>query len=249
MCQPYWRITLELKEQRHNFRYLDIVTVSFAVILILSNFASSAKIIDWGLSLGQIRMAFDAGTVFFPFAYIFGDVLTEVYGYSRSRRVIWLGFGALVFSFLMFLLIRLLPGEASWQQSVGQSAFDSILGGVSFGGIVLSSILGYLFGSFSNAVVMALMKSVTKGKYLWVRTISSTIIGEFVDSLIFVAVATLTGVFPRELFWSLTLTNYIFKVLVEVLFTPATYKIVNKLKQAEGVDIYSDLSDLTPIGF
>ena len=240
---------LEQKEQRHNFKYLDTVTVSFAVILILSNFASSAKIIDWGFSLGRIRMAFDAGTVFFPFAYIFGDVLTEVYGYSRSRRVIWLGFGALVFSFLMFLLIRLLPGEATWQQTVGQPAFDSILGGVSFGGIVLSSILGYLFGSFSNAVVMALMKSVTKGKFLWVRTISSTIIGEFVDSLIFVAVATLTGVFPRELFWSLTLTNYIFKVLVEILFTPATYKIVNKLKQAEGVDIYSDLSDLSPIGF
>jgi len=240
---------LEQKEQRHNFKYLDIVTVSFAVILILSNFASSAKIIDWGFSLGSVRMAFDAGTVFFPFAYIFGDVLTEVYGYSRSRRVIWLGFGALIFSFLMFLLIRLLPGEASWQQSVGQSAFDSILGGVSFGGIVLSSILGYLFGSFSNAVVMALMKSLTKGKFLWVRTISSTIIGEFVDSLIFVSIATLTGVFPRELFWSLTLTNYIFKVLVEVLFTPATYQIVNKLKQAEGVDVYSDLSDLSPIGF
>ncbi len=240
---------MEQKEQRHNFKYLDIVTVSFTVILILSNFASSAKIIDWGFSIGKVRMAFDAGTVFFPFAYIFGDVLTEVYGYSRSRRVIWLGFGALVFSFLMFLLIRLLPGEATWQQTVGQAAFDSILGGVSFGGIVLSSILGYLFGSFSNAVVMAVMKSITKRKFLWVRTISSTIIGEFVDTLIFVAVATLTGVFPPALFWSLTLTNYLFKVLVEVLFTPATYKIVNKLKQAEGVDIYSDLSDLSPIGF
>ena len=240
---------MEQKEQRHNFKYLDVVTVSFAVILILSNFASSAKIIDWGFSLANVRMAFDAGTVFFPFAYIFGDVLTEVYGYSRSRRVIWLGFGALVFSFLMFLLIRVLPGEATWQQTVGQSAFDSILGGVSFGGIVLASILGYLFGSFSNAVVMALMKSITKGKYLWARTISSTIIGEFIDSLIFVGVATLTGVFPRELFWSLTLTNYIFKVLVEILFTPATYKIVNKLKQSEGVDIYSDLSDLSPLSF
>ncbi len=240
---------MEQKEQRHNFKYLDIVTVSFAVILILSNFASSAKIIDWGFSLGKVRMAFDAGTVFFPFAYIFGDVLTEVYGYSRSRRVIWLGFGALVFSFLMFFLIRVLPGEATWQATIGQSAFDSILGGVSLGGIVLSSILGYLFGSFSNAVVMALMKSITKGKYLWARTISSTIVGEFVDSFIFVAVATLTKVFPPELFWSLTLTNYFFKVLVEILFTPATYKIVNKLKQVEGVDIYSDLSDLSPLSF
>ena len=157
---------MELKEQRHNFKYLDIVTVIFTIVLILSNFASSAKIIDWGFSLGGVRMAFDAGTVFFPFAYIFGDVLTEVYGYSRSRRVIWIGFGSLVFSFLMFLLIRVLPGEATWQQTVGQPAFDSVLGGVSFGGIVLSSILGYLFGSFSNAVIMALMKSVTKGNFL-----------------------------------------------------------------------------------
>ena len=240
---------MELKEQRHNFKYLDIVTVIFTIVLILSNFASSAKIIDWGFSLGGVRMAFDAGTVFFPFAYIFGDVLTEVYGYSRSRRVIWIGFGSLVFSFLMFLLIRVLPGEATWQQTVGQPAFDSVLGGVSFGGIVLSSILGYLFGSFSNAVIMALMKSVTKGKFLWVRTISSTIVGEFLDSLIFVAIATLTHVFPRELFWSLTLTNYIFKVLVEVLFTPATYLVVSKLKKAEDVDVYSDLSDLSPLSF
>lgn len=240
---------MELKEQRHNFKYLDIVTVIFTIVLILSNFASSAKIIDWGFSLGGVRMAFDAGTVFFPFAYIFGDVLTEVYGYSRSRRVIWIGFGSLVFSFLMFLLIRVLPGEATWQQTVGQPAFDSVLGGVSFGGIVLSSILGYLFGSFSNAVIMALMKSVTKGKYLWVRTISSTIVGEFLDSLIFVAIATLTHVFPRELFWSLTLTNYIFKVLVEVLFTPATYMVVSKLKKAEDVDVYSDLTDLSPLSF
>ena len=240
---------MELKEQRHNFKYLDIVTVIFTIVLILSNFASSAKIIDWGFSLGGVRMAFDAGTVFFPFAYIFGDVLTEVYGYSRSRRVIWIGFGSLVFSFLMFLLIRVLPGEATWQQTVGQPAFDSVLGGVSFGGIVLSSILGYLFGSFSNAVIMALMKSVTKGKFLWVRTISSTIVGEFLDSLIFVAIATLTHVFPRELFWSLTLTNYIFKVLVEVLFTPATYMVESKLKKAEDVDVYSDLSDLSPLSF
>ena len=240
---------MELKEQRHNFKYLDIVNVIFTIVLILSNFASSAKIIDWGFSLGGVRMAFDAGTVFFPFAYIFGDVLTEVYGYSRSRRVIWIGFGSLVFSFLMFLLIRVLPGEATWQQTVGQPAFDSVLGGVSFGGIVLSSILGYLFGSFSNAVIMALMKSVTKGKFLWVRTISSTIVGEFLDSLIFVAIATLTHVFPRELFWSLTLTNYIFKVLVEVLFTPATYMVVSKLKKAEDVDVYSDLSDLSPLSF
>ncbi len=116
-----------------HFKYLDLVMVAFTVILILSNFASSAKIIDWGFSIGKIPLAFDAGTVFFPFAYIFGDVLTEVYGYSRARRVIWVGFGALVFTFLMFWLVRVLPGEAGWQQTVGQEAFESVLGGISFG--------------------------------------------------------------------------------------------------------------------
>lgn len=244
---------METKANENNnalqFKYLDLVTVAFTVILILSNFGSSAKIIDWGISIGNIRLAFDAGTVFFPFAYIFGDILTEVYGYSRTRRVIWVGFGALVFTFLMFWLIRVLPGESLWQQTVGQDAFESILGGISFGGIVLASILGYLIGSFANSVIMAIMKKLTGGKHLWMRTIGSTIIGEFLDSAIFIAIASLTGVFPWELFWSLTLTNYIFKVAIEVLFTPVTYWFTRKLKHAEGTDVYSDLTDLNPLSF
>ena len=232
-----------------NFKYLDLVMVAFTVILILSNFASSAKIIDWGISIGKIPLAFDAGTVFFPFAYIFGDVLTEVYGYSRARRVIWIGFGALIFTFFMFWLIRDLPGESYWQETVGQEAFDAVLGGISFGGIVLASVLGYLIGSFANSAIMAIMKKLTNGRHLWMRTIGSTIIGEFLDSAIFIAIASLTGVFPWELFWSLTLTNYIFKVAIEVLFTPATYWLTRKLKHAEGVDIFSDLNDLNPLSF
>lgn len=232
-----------------HFKYLDLVMVAFTVILILSNFASSAKIIDWGISIGKIPLAFDAGTVFFPFAYIFGDVLTEVYGYSRARRVIWVGFAALIFTFLMFWLIRVLPGEALWQQTVGQEAFESVLGGISFGGIVLASVLGYLIGSFANSVIMAIMKKLTNGKHLWTRTIASTIIGEFLDSAIFIAIASLTGVFPWDLFWSLTLTNYIFKVAIEVLFTPLTYWFTTKLKRSEGVDVYSDLQDLSPLSF
>ena len=232
-----------------HFKYLDLVMVAFTVILILSNFASSAKIIDWGISIGKIPLAFDAGTVFFPFAYIFGDVLTEVYGYSRARRVIWVGFAVLIFTFLMFWLIRVLPGEALWQQTVGQEAFESVLGGISFGGIVLASVLGYLIGSFANSVIMAIMKKLTNGKHLWTRTIASTIIGEFLDSAIFIAIASLTGVFPWDLFWSLTLTNYIFKVAIEVLFTPLTYWFTTKLKRAEGVDVYSDLQDLSPLSF
>jgi hypothetical protein len=237
------------KDKDIHFKYLELVMVAFTVILILSNFASSAKIIDWGISIGNIPLAFDAGTVFFPFAYIFGDVLTEVYGYSRARRVIWVGFSALIFTFLMFWLIRVLPGETSWQATVGQEAFDSVLGGISFGGIVLASVLGYLIGSFSNSVIMAVMKKLTNGKHLWMRTIGSTIIGEFLDSAIFIAIASATGVFRWELFWSLTLTNYIFKVTIEVVFTPATYWLTKRLKRAEGVDVYSDLKDLTPLSF
>lgn len=240
---------LETSKPISQFKYLDLVTVAFTVVLVLSNFASSAKIIDWGLSIGNIPLAFDAGTVFFPFAYIFGDILTEVYGYARSRRVIWIGFISLIFTFLMFWLIRVLPGEQSWLQTVGQDAFNSVLGGISFGGIVLASVLGYLIGSFSNSIIMAVLKKVTSGKHLWLRTIGSTIIGEFLDSAIFILIASLTGVFPWALFWSLTLTNYVFKVAIEVLFTPATYIFTNRLKKSEGIDVYSDLSDLNPLSF
>ena len=231
------------------YRYLDIVTVVFTLVLALSNIASSAKLIDWGISLGGVPLAFDAGTLFFPVAYIFGDILTEVYGYKISRRVIWIGFLGLVFTALMFFLIQKLPGEATWLNSVGQSAYDKILGGVSSGGIILASFLGYLGGSFSNAVIMALLKHATQGKWLWVRTIGSTLIGELVDTAVFIAVGSLTRVFPWELFLTLTLTNYLFKVGVEVLMTPATYWVTNRLKKAENLDTYSDLSDLTPLAF
>jgi hypothetical protein len=236
-----------LIDPHHRFKNLDIIAVIFTLILVLSNFASSAKIIDWGLSIGNLPLAFDAGTLFFPVAYIFNDVLTEVYGYSKSRRVIWLGFGSLVFTFLMFLLIQKLPGEANWLQTVGQEAFDKILYGISFGGLVLASISAYLVGSFSNAVLMAVMKHWTKGKYLWTRTIFSTIIGEFLDSLVFILVASLTKVFPWEIFWTLVITNYIFKVLVEVVMTPVTYRVISFLKKTEGIDGYSDLNDLNPL--
>lgn len=237
----------KLIDPQHRFKNLDIIAVIFTLVLVLSNFASSAKIIDWGVSIGKLPLAFDAGTLFFPVAYIFNDVLTEVYGYSKSRRVIWLGFGSLIFSFLMFFIIQRLPGEAYWAQTVGQEAFDKVFYGISFGGLVLASIAAYLVGSFSNAILMAVMKHLTEGKHLWVRTISSTIVGEFLDSLVFILVGTLTKVFPWELFWTLVITNYIFKVLVEVVMTPITYRVVGTLKKSEGIDGYSDLKDLNPL--
>jgi len=155
----------------------------------------------------------------------------------------------LAFTALMFLLIQRLPGESTWLNTVGQTSYDKILGGVSSGGIVLASFLGYLSGSFSNAVIMAILKHTTRGKWLWLRTISSTIVGELVDTAVFIAVGSLTRVFPWELYLTLTLTNYLFKVGIEVIMTPATYWVTSRLKKAENLDTYSDLSDLTPLAF
>lgn len=221
-----------------SFRYLDLVMALFITVLIISNIASSAKIVDWGVSIGNLPLAFDAGTFLFPISYIFGDVLTEVYGFKRSRRVIWVGFGALALSALTLAAVRAMPGEAAWQGYAGQAAYDAILGGMSTGGIVLASLLAYLVGEFSNSVILSRLKVATSGRWLWLRTISSTLVGEGVDSVIFILVATLAGVFPWELFTTLVLTNYIFKVSVEVLFTPLTYWVVARLKAAEQVDVY-----------
>ncbi len=231
------------------FKYLDIITVVFVLVLVLSNIASSAKIIDWGISLGPIPLSFDAGTILFPISYIFGDVLTEVYGYKRSRRIIWIGFGALVFSAIIFWLVQVLPGEASWQAQVGQDAYNKILGSMSSGGIILASLAGYFAGSFSNAIMMAVMKVMTRGKLLWTRTIGSTIVGQAFDTFTFILVASALGVFPWSIFWSLTITNYIFKVAIEAIMTPATYWVVNKLKKTEGVDIYDEGTGYSPFKF
>jgi uncharacterized integral membrane protein (TIGR00697 family) len=210
----------------------------FVTVLIVSNIASSAKIVDWGISLLGIPLAFDAGTLLFPLSYIFGDILTEVYGYRASRRVIWTGFACLALSALVFSVVRILPGEANWQKYAGDAAYLAILGGMSSGGIVLASLAGYWSGEFSNSFVLAKMKLLTRGRWLWTRTIGSTLVGELVDTAVFVIVASLFKVFPWELFLTLTLTNYLFKVGVEALMTPVTYLIVNTLKRAEGEDYY-----------
>ena len=225
-------------ERKKGYRYYDLIMVIFVTILLLSNIASSAKIVDWGVSLFGLPLAFDAGTILFPISYIFGDVLTEVYGFRRSRRVIWVGFGALIFSSLVLALIRILPGEAAWQEYAGQNAYDAILGGMSRGGIVIASLVAYLIGEFSNSVALAKIKVKTEGRFLWVRTIGSTLIGQGFDTLIFVTVATLLGVFPWVIWGSLVVSNYIFKVGIEALMTPATYLVVSKLKKEENEDYY-----------
>ena len=232
-----------------SFKYLDILMVFFVLVLVLSNIASSAKIIDWGIQLGPLPLSFDAGTLLFPISYILGDVITEVYGFKHSRRIIWIGFGALIFSAGVFWLVQALPGEEIWEAKVGQETYNQILGSMSSGGIVLASLAGYFAGSFSNAILMAGMKLLTKGKLLWTRTISSTIVGEAVDTFTFILVASALGVFPWSLFWSLTVTNYIFKVGIEATVTPLTYWIVNKLKKVEGVDVFDRDTSLSPFKF
>ena len=244
---PKVKKTANQPEKERTYRYFDLVMVLFVTVLITSNIASSAKIVDWGFSIFKVRMAFDAGTLLFPVSYIFGDVLVEVYGFKRSRRVIWAGFGMLALSALLFSAVRAMPGETNWQNYVGQTAYDAILGGMSSGGIVIASLMAYLAGEFSNSIIMAVMKIATKGKWLWMRTIGSTIVGEGVDTIIFVLIATLTGVFQWEVFASLVLTNYLFKVGIEVIFTPITYQVVRFLKKAENEDFYDTNTRFTPI--
>ncbi len=229
-----------------NYRYLDMITALFVTVLLVSNIASSAKIVDWGFSVLGVRLAFDAGTLLFPVSYIFGDILTEVYGYKRSRRVIWTGFFCLGLSAVVFGVVRILPGEATWQQYAGQQAYNAILGGMSTGGIVLASLLGYWTGEFSNSFTLAKMKILTRGRWLWSRTIGSTLVGELVDTCVFISVASVFRVFPWSLFITLVLTNYIFKCSVEAIMTPVTYWVVNNLKRREQEDYYDRGTNFTP---
>jgi uncharacterized integral membrane protein (TIGR00697 family) len=228
------------------YRYLDLITAVFVTVLVVSNIASSAKIVDWGFSIFGVRMAFDAGTLLFPVSYIFGDILTEVYGYKNSRRVIWAGFFCLALSAGVFALVRVLPGESQWQQYAGDAAYLAILGGMSSGGIVLASLAGYWSGEFTNSFTLAKMKILTRGRWLWMRTIGSTIVGELVDTVVFVIIASLFKVFPWELFLTLTVTNYLFKCGVEALMTPVTYAVVAALKRVENEDYYDRETDFNP---
>ena len=229
-------------------KYLDIITAFFVTVVIVSNIASSAKIVDLGFSVFGIRMAFDGGTLLFPIVYILGDVLTEVYGFKAARRVIWTGFAALALTVLVLFVLRILPPEAIWEASVGNTAYNSVLGGMSTGGIALASLLAYFTGEFVNSVLLSRIKVLMKGKHLWIRAIGSSIAGELLDTFIFILAATITGVFPRNLFLSLVLTNYLLKLSIEVLVLPITYKTVRYLKKRENIDHYDIGITYRPIG-
>jgi len=227
-----------MNSQPTSFKYLDVIASFFIGILIVSNIASSAKIVDLGISLFTIPLVFDGGTILFPFVYVLGDVLTEVYGFKTARRVIWIGFAAMALTTAVFFTLGVMPGEAMWEEQAGSGAYNAILGGMSYGGIVIASLAAYLAGEFSNAALLSKLKVKMQGRMLWVRTIGSSLVGQFLDTVIFVLIATITGVFGWEIFWSLVITNYILKVGIEALVTPFTYKVSGFLKKKEGADVY-----------
>jgi queuosine precursor transporter len=218
-----------------NYRYLDFITAFFVAVLLISNTVSVKPVRLW-------LFTYDGGTILFPLSYIFGDILTEVYGYARSRRVIWLGFSATALMAVMYILIGRLPAAGDWPF---QKDYQNILGLAPR--IVAASLIAYFSGEFSNSFVLAKMKILTRGRWLWSRTIGSTLVGEMVDTLLFVIIAFLGAPgYPTRLLGAIVISNYVFKVGVEVLFTPATYAIVGFLKRREREDHYDYQTDFSP---
>ena len=223
------------------FRYYDFVMAAFVAILLLSNVIGAGKVAQVTLP-GIGPWPFGAGILFFPVSYVIGDVLTEVYGYARARRVIWAGTAAVVFMAFMSWVVVALPPAPSWGN---QAAYAVIFGQVPR--IVLASVLAFWAGEFVNSYVMARMKVWTGGKHLWTRTIGSTILGEGVDSLIFYPVAFLGAEgFTPQLVVTVLFTQWALKVAWEVVLTPLTYVVVGALKRAEGVDVFDRSTDFTP---
>lgn len=224
-----------------SFRYFDLVMVAFVTILVCSNLIGPAKIAQIDAPLFGV-LTFGAGVLFFPISYVFGDVLTEVYGYARSRRVIWAGFAALAFASFMAWVIVQLPPAPFWHN---QPAYE-----VAFGStwrIALASLVAFVCGEFVNSFVLAKMKIWTEGRWLWTRTIGSTIFGEGVDSLLFYPLAFYgTGIIPDDKLPLVMAAQFFTKVAVEVAFTPLTYKIVAWLKAAEHEDYYDRKTDFNP---
>jgi uncharacterized integral membrane protein (TIGR00697 family) len=230
-----------MNQAQRQYRYYEFVMAAFVTVLICSNLIGPAKIAQVELPLVGV-FAFGAGALFFPISYIFGDVLTEVYGYARSRRVIWAGFGGLAFAALMAWVVVHLPPAPFWSN---QPAYEIAFG--SAWRVAAASLFAFLCGEFVNSYVLAKMKIWTEGRWLWTRTIGSTIFGEGVDSLLFYPLAFWgSGMIPDERLPQVMLAQFITKVGVEIVFTPVTYKIVGWLKRAEHEDYYDRDTDFNP---
>jgi len=228
-------------QQARSYRYYDLVMVAFVTVLVCSNLIGPAKISQISLPIVG-TLTFGAGVLFFPISFIFGDILTEVYGYAKSRRVIWAGFAGLAFASLMAWMIVALPPAPFWQN---QGAYEIAFG--SAWRVSLASLVAFAAGEFVNSFVLAKMKIWTNGRWLWTRTIGSTIFGEAVDSLLFYPLAFYnSGIIPNDKLWLVVVAQFVAKVAVEVVLTPVTYKIVAFLKKAENEDYYDTNTNFNP---
>src|SRR5204863_5804795 len=229
---------------RRIYKYYDLVMAAFVTILLCSNVIGAAKVATIpAFSIGSMTFSgftFGAAVLFFPISYIFNDVLTEVYGYARARKVVWAGFGAIIFASFMSWVVVTLPPAEGWND---QRAYEAVFGQTPR--IVFASLTAFFVGEFANSYVLAKMKVKTSGRHLWARTIGSTIVGEGVDSLVFYPAAFL-GVWENHLVLTVMVSNYIIKVLWEAAVTPATYQVVGFLKRAEQEDYYDRDTNFTP---
>jgi len=231
-----------------NYRYFDLIMAGFVTVLLCANLIGPAKVcqidLPFAVPLVGATLIFGAGNIFFPISYIFGDILTEVYGYARARKVIWAGFAAMIFATIMTqTILHLTPSPSEPFNEILQPALDVVFGNT--WRIVVASILAFWIGDFVNAYVLARMKVWMAGRHLWMRTIGSTILGQGVDSLVFYPVAFF-GIWDHGILLAVLAFNFTFKVAIEVMMTPATYVAVGFLKRHEGVDFYDDKTDFTP---
>jgi len=223
-----------MEHKNRNYKYYDLIMAIFVTVLLCSNLIGVSKVVTVG------GFTFGGGNLFFPISYLFGDILTEVYGYARSRRVVWAGFCALIFAaFMSWVVISLPPAEGY----TGQQAIEQVFGATPR--IVAASMFAYFAGEFTNSYVLAKMKILTAGKHLWMRTIGSTICGEAVDTCLFYPLAFL-GIWNTDLLITVAITNYVLKVMWEIVATPMTYRVVAAIKRAESEDYYDYKTDFTP---
>ncbi len=244
-------------DPRRHYRYYDLLMAGFVTVLLCSNLIGPGKscvldlhipiVPDWSSKIGlywSSLLVFGAGNIFFPISYIFGDVLTEVYGYARARKVIWAGFAAMIFATVMSWVVLRLPvnPDEPWNDDLVPALW------LVFGGtwrIVIASIAAFWVGDFVNSYVMARMKVLSRGRFLWTRTITSTVFGQGVDSLIFYPVA-FYGIWASDTLIKVSIFNWLFKVSVEAAMTPLTYLVVGWLKRAENEDYYDRTTNFTP---
>ncbi len=223
------------------YKYYDLIMAAFVIVLVCSNLIGPAKVTQIDAPLFG-TLTFGAGVLFFPISFIFGDILTEVYGYAASRRVIWAGFAGLAFASFMAWMIVALPPAPFWHN---QDAYE-----VAFGStwrISLAGLIAFAVGEFVNSFIMAKMKIVSAGKHLWQRTITSTVFGETVDTLLFVPLAFWnSGIIPNDKIPLIIGAQIVAKIGVEVAFTPVVYKVVAFLKRAEHEDYYDRNTDFNP---